>query len=90
MGEDAFVIDDQRKIIMEANDLSTNIKSWRDESERQLFIIIDSHINMIKDMAEEVSEMKSRCSQLSAIEKERDDLHETKSTLLPKCHCLNI
>ena len=81
MGEDALLNDDNRDIVMEANDLSTNIKSWRDESERQLSIIIDSHINIIKAMAEEVSEMKSQCSRLSAIVKERDDLQETVTNL---------
>ena len=81
IGEDAFVNGDQRDLLMEPNDLSTNIKSWRDESAGQLANIIDSHMNIIKAMAEEVSEMKFQCSQLSAIVKERDDLQETVNNL---------
>ena len=70
---------------MEVNDLFKNINSWRDESQRQLSIIVDSHANSIneaiKNVVKEVSEIKSQRSQLSAIVKERDDLQETVNNL---------
>ena len=76
-----LVIESERDLQMEVNDLFKNINSWRDESQRQLSIIVDSHANSIneaiKNVVEEVSEIKSQRSQLSAIVKERDDLQET-------------
>ena len=80
-----LVNESERDLQMEVNDLFKNINSWRDESQRQLSIIIDSHTNSInraiKNVVEEVCEIKSQHSQVSAIVKERDDLQETVNNL---------
>ena len=70
---------------MEVNDLFKNINSWRDESQTQLSIIVDSQASSInkaiKNVVEEVCEIKSQHSQILAIVKERDDLQETVKNL---------
>ena len=77
--------ENERDLQMEVNDLFKNINSWRDKSQRQLSIIFDSQANSnnkaIKNVVEEVCEIKSRRSQIFAIVKERDDLQETVKNL---------